>query len=178
MAPHPLWWVCVPPCASTKIHPTGTWMKPPAHNTDVRSCRRSCLRVRPLNQQQPTQRRTMGYHTPAPAGHPCPQRNPTQQEHGQSPNRKYGHAQPQKSCLIEWNRDKMNTPIPHILGGLSPDQCLSSVETMKGFILEPHWGPMAPHWGIWAQLGPIWADSLILNYQLAPIWHPITIGPT
>ncbi|KAF9503575.1 hypothetical protein BS47DRAFT_1369431 [Hydnum rufescens UP504] len=83
-------------CASTKIHPTGTWMKPPAHNTDVRSCRRSCLRVRPLNQQQPMQRRTMGYHTPAPAGHPCPQQNPTQQEHGQSPNRKYGHVQPLK----------------------------------------------------------------------------------
>ncbi|KAF9507717.1 hypothetical protein BS47DRAFT_1366476 [Hydnum rufescens UP504] len=110
----PLWWVWVPPCASVKIHPTGTWMKPPAHNMDVHSCRRSCLRVRPLNQQQPMQRRTMGYHTPTPAGHPCPQRNPTQQEHGQSPNRKYGHVQPLK---ISPDRvESRQNEYPHVMG--------------------------------------------------------------
>ncbi|KAF9507548.1 hypothetical protein BS47DRAFT_1366548 [Hydnum rufescens UP504] len=116
MAPHPLWQP-VPPRKSTR---TGTWMKPPAHNTDMRSCRRSCLRVQPLNQQQPTQLTDNGLPHPRSSGcvvisgHPCPQQNPTQQEHGQSPNRKYGHVQPPK---ISPDRvESRQNEYPHVMG--------------------------------------------------------------
>ncbi|KAF9515803.1 hypothetical protein BS47DRAFT_1360762 [Hydnum rufescens UP504] len=86
-------------------------------------------------------------------GHPFPQQNPTQQEHGQSPNRKYRHVQPLKISPDQGDFHQ-GVDIVDILLAVDTIICLSGVETMKGLILEPHWGPMAPHWGIWAQLGP------------------------
>ncbi|KAF9505457.1 hypothetical protein BS47DRAFT_1368059 [Hydnum rufescens UP504] len=78
-------------CPCTKIHlTTRTQMKPPTRNTDGLAPEAAATYAMTDN---------MCYHTPAPAGvvisgHPCPQQNPTQQEHGQSCNRKYGHVQP------------------------------------------------------------------------------------
>ncbi|KAF9502638.1 hypothetical protein BS47DRAFT_1370126, partial [Hydnum rufescens UP504] len=79
---------CSGSCASAKIHLTGTWMKPPTHNTDVRSCQRSCLRV-----------------TPAP-NETRPNKNMDRAPTGNTDMRS-----PRKSRPIKWNRDKMNTPM-------------------------------------------------------------------
>ncbi|KAF9504973.1 hypothetical protein BS47DRAFT_1368419 [Hydnum rufescens UP504] len=98
---------CGRSCPSAKIHPTGSWMKPPAHNTDGPA-------------PEPAATYTMTDNgLPHPhssgcvviSGHPAPNETQPNKNMDRAPTGNTDMCSPQKSRPIKWNHDKMNTPM-------------------------------------------------------------------